>query len=108
MKSDNNLPGKVVPIKIINPHGQSGWITCIISGRWVQAKVYDEPSHYGVNDYSRTSKLCIGKTDIVRSNQNFFEQIDYNYDRGLDFNNLEDKDLVNDVVKTLETLPKIF
>lgn len=71
-------------MQILSAHDQRGWITAIIEGRWVQAKVYDEPSHYGING-GRVSKLAIGKTDTRQQYSNFFDQMDYNYDRGLDF-----------------------
>ncbi len=94
-------------MRILKPHDQSGWITCIIAGRWVQAKVYDEPSSYGVRD-CRVSKLTIGKTEHRDPNQNFFDQMDYNYDRGLDFNNLKDPSILETVLTELNNLPKIF
>jgi len=85
---------------------ESGWITCVIEGRWVQAKVYDEPSDYGVYK-GRVSKLAIGKCDHTRPFENFFEQMAYNYDRGLDFNNLP-KGLLKKIVNELEKLPRAF
>lgn len=71
-------------MQILQAHDHYGWITAIIEGRWVQAKVYDEPSVYGVNE-GRVSKLAISKTDTCDPTRNFFDQMDYNYDRGLDF-----------------------
>lgn len=94
-------------MKILEPHSQTGWITCIIEGHWVQAKVYDMPSDYGVGGFGRVSKLAIGKTDRVEPYQNFFDQMCYNYDRGLDFDEAP-KGLVNKVVAELEKLPKLF
>lgn len=47
--------------------------------KW-QAKVYDEPSHYGI-DGGRVSKLSICNAD---------KTCVYNYDRGLDFDNAPD------------------
>ena len=92
-------------MKIIKPHTDIGWITAIIEGRWVQAKVYDEPSTFGIND-GRVSKCCIGKTDQRDPCQGFFSQMDYNYDRGLDFDNLS-PGVLDKVVAELETLPKV-
>ena len=37
-------------MKILKNHDENGWITAIIEGRWVQAKVYDNPSVYGIDD----------------------------------------------------------
>jgi hypothetical protein len=94
-------------MKILSPHDQTGWITCIIAGRWVQAKVYDEPSTYGVNN-CRVSKLTIGKTQYRDPSQDFFDQMDYNYDRGLDFNNLTDPTILETVLTELNNLPSCF
>lgn len=91
-------------MKIIKEHDEFGWITAIIEDRWVQAKVYDEPSMYGIND-GRVSKLSISKTSKRDPNQNYFEQMCYNYDRGLDFDDAP-KGLVDKIVAELEKLPK--
>lgn len=94
-------------MKIIDPHShESGWITAVINGRWVQAKVYDEPSEYGVNG-GRVSKIAIAKTAIQNPNRNFFDQICYNYDRGLDFDHAP-AGLVEKIIGQLESLPKLF
>ncbi len=92
-------------MKILDPHSYTGWITVVIDGHWVQAKVYDEPSTFGVGGWGRVSKLAIGKTDTVDRNKNFFDQICYNYDRGLDFDRAPEG-LVDKVVAELEKLPK--
>lgn len=84
----------------------TGWITAIIENRWCQAKVYDDPSTFGIND-GRVSKLAVGKLGTVKSGQNFFDQIDFNYDRGLDFDNLPDG-VLDAIVSVLEKLPKVF
>lgn len=93
-------------MEITTPHAQTGWVTAIIEGHWVQAKVYDEPSTYGVND-GRVSKLVISKTAIWNPKTNFFDQMCFNYDRGLDFD-AAPAGLVDKVIAALETLPKIF
>lgn len=93
-------------MKILQPHSKTGWITAVIDGRWVQAKVYDDPSDYGI-DNGRVSKLAIGKTDTRDPNQDFFAQMCYNYDRGLDFKKISIKQ-VRSIVAQLETLPKLF
>jgi len=92
-------------MQIITPHKSTGWITVVISGRWAQAKVYDNPSTFGINN-GRVSKLCIGKTEIRDNNSNFFDQMDYNYDRRLDFDNLPEGVLTR-IVAELEKLPPI-
>jgi hypothetical protein len=92
-------------MEIISPHDQYGWITAIIEDRWVQAKVYDLPSTYGVND-GRVSKISIGKTRYRDPTQNFFEQMCFNYDRGLDFDEAPEG-LVDKIVAELEKLPPL-
>lgn len=93
-------------MKILEQHSEHGWITAIIQGRWVQAKVYDEPSTFGIND-GRVSKCCISKTNSRDKNKNFFDQMDYNYNRGEDFNNLS-PELLEGIIEELESLPKTF
>ncbi len=88
---------------IIKPHDYTGWITAIIQGRWVQAKVYDEPSTFGINN-GRVSKLAVGKTRTRDSSRDFFDQMCYNYDRGLDFDR-SSPGLINKIVAELEKLP---
>lgn len=92
-------------MKIIKKHDETRWITAIIDGRYVQAQVFDEPSSYGIND-GRVSKLTIGKTSKRDPNRNYFDQMAYNYDRGLDFDNLPDG-VLDKVVAELEALPAI-
>ncbi len=93
-------------MQILSAHDQYGWITAIIEGRWVQAKVFDEPSCYGIND-GRVSKLCIGKTDSRDPTRNFLDQMDYNYDRGLDFKRRTlPIATFRKIVAQLEALPK--
>lgn len=92
---------------ILQPHNvETGWITAVIENRWVQAKVYDEPSDYGINN-GRVSKLVVGKTSTRDPQRNFFEQMCYNYDRGLDFDRAP-KGLIDKIVAQLETLPRLF
>jgi hypothetical protein len=55
---------------------QNGYITAIINNRWVMAKVYDEPSDYGVNG-CRVSKLWIGKRASRDKQANFLDQMVY-------------------------------
>lgn len=88
---------------ILEPRSGTGWITAVIDGRWVQAKVYDEGSRFGIGN-GRVSKLSIGKTDRCDSSRNFFDQMCYHYDRGLDFE--APKGLVKRIVDWLEALPK--
>lgn len=93
-------------MKILEPHSETGWITAIIENHWVQAKVYDEPSTYGIND-GRVSKIAIAKTDYRDPNKPFHPQLCYNYDRGINFDHAP-AGLVDKVVAELEKLPKLF
>lgn len=90
-------------MQIIKAHDEYGWITAVIDNRWVQAKVYNEKSEFGING-GRVSKLAIGKTSQRDPQSNFFEQICYNYDRGLDFSKIS-KELLKSIVNQLESLP---
>ena len=90
-------------MEIIKEHDQYGWITAIIDGRYVSAKVYDTPSVFGINN-GRVSKCSIGKTSERDSGKNYFDQMDYNYDRGLDFDNLPEG-VLESIVAKLEQLP---
>jgi len=93
---------KEIQMMIEDDRNNSGWVTCLIAGKWVQAKVYDEPSEYGIND-GRVSKLAVLKTGMRDRSAPFGDQLDYNYDRGLDYSNLPDED-VNVIVTALEKL----
>ncbi len=91
-------------MKILNPWDDHNWITAVIEGRWVEAKVFAEPSTFGIND-GRVSKLAIGKTGERCPFLPFFEQMAYNYDRGLDFDDLP-PGVLDKVVETLEDYVK--
>lgn len=94
-------------MQILKEHDQYGYITAIIEGRWVHAKVYDEPSHYGIND-GRISKLSIGKTESRDPTKEFFPQMDYNYDRRFDFKRRTlPIATFRKIVAQLEALPKL-
>lgn len=80
-----------------------GWVITVIAGRYVEAKVYDEPSLFGVNN-GRVSKLTIGKTATRNHKRPFFQQMAYNYDRGLDFDELP-PGVLDEVLAELEALP---
>lgn len=96
-----------VPYRVINEHSYAGWITLVVEGRLVEAKVYDEPSIFGVND-GRVSKIAIGKTDSRDYNADYFDQMSYNYDRGLDFHDLEtlSEEKLSAILEILENLPQ--
>lgn len=93
-----------------NRHADN-WITGIYYGkrgeRWFQAKVYNETSTYGVND-CRVSKLAISKANVTSriGNEPFFDLVSYNYDRGLDFNRLNQSQyILQDILDYLNNLP---
>jgi len=88
---------------LLKAHDKYGWVTCRIEGRYVQAKVYDQKSSFGING-GRVSKLSIGKTAYINSNLDFLEQMDFNYDRGADFNHLP-RGVLGKVLVELEALP---
>jgi hypothetical protein len=91
-------------MKIIKPQTAPGWITVEIDGRRIEAKVYNTGSGYGING-GRVSKLAIMKKNHVRDRDaNYFEQLDFNYDRGLDFDNLP-AGVLDNIVAQLEALP---
>jgi len=83
---------------------QDNWITAIVHGRWIQAKIYNEPSTFGINN-GRISKLVISKTDGRDPDKSFLPQMAYNYDRGEDFNRIE-PGLLNKIVRKLEGFPR--
>lgn len=70
------------------------WYSFNFDGLTGQAKVFDEPSQYGINQ-GRISKLSINGGDISL----------YNYDRGLDFSYIKDE-VIEEICKFLETYIK--
>lgn len=93
-------------MKVLEAHSKTGWITAIIQDHWVQAKVYDEPSTYGVNN-GRVSKIAVSKTNSRNPEKPFFEQLCFNYDRGLDFDK-SPEGLIEKIITELESLPLLF
>jgi hypothetical protein len=100
--------------KILEPHNiNTGYVTMIAHGRWIESKVYDDPSDYGVRN-CRVSKISIAKEGIhllgIESGLNFFDNCDYNYDRGLDFHNKKalPKKTLNDILDYLNAMPQLF
>lgn len=78
-------------VRLISFPDNSPWVKGEIEGREFGAKLFDEPSGFGINN-GRVSKMWI---DGIA-----------NYDRGWDFG--EDDPLINDVVDYLEATPKRF
>ncbi len=73
---------------------------------WCEAKIFDVGSSYGINS-GRVSKLSVGKSAKRDYSQNFFNQMAYHYDRGLDFDDLP-PGVLDSIVAQLEALPKAF
>lgn len=91
-------------MKILEPYDELGWITAIIDDRWCQAKIYDQPSEYGING-SRVKILFVGKISIQVEEKDFLPQMDYSYyGRVLDFDNLPEG-VLDSILEQLETLP---
>jgi len=66
------------------------WVTGQVDGHWFQAKVFAEPSEYGINE-GRVSKLTISKTDSWPGFDP--KKLVMNYDRGWDFGRKNNKPL---------------
>lgn len=92
-------------VEILEPHAWTGWITAVIDGHWFQAKVYDRPSTFGIND-GRVSKLAVFKESFRDPTRSFFDQTCYNYDRGLDFDEAPEG-LVDKIVEWCGKLDKM-
>lgn len=67
-----------------NLHRKGNWIVGTVDGLEVQAKVYDEPSQFGMELDGRISKLWVKIPDGM---------VVYNYDRGLDVDYLNTEGL---------------
>ena len=93
---------KEIQIMLKDERQRSGWVTCVIAARWVQAKVYDEGSQFGING-GRVSKLIVSK-DMMKPKVFTKEGLDFSYDRGADYSNLPEKDVAV-IVAALEKLP---
>ena len=79
------------------------WYETTIDGRWLQAKIYNEGSQFGING-GRVSKLGICKPGMKFAGWN---TVDYNYDRGLDFDHLPDG-VLDKILAELEALPPLY
>jgi len=88
-------------MEILDQHSVT-WITAVIEDRWVQAKINDKPSLFGVNG-GRVLMLAIGKTADRDSRDKFLEQMDYNFQRQVDFNNLPEG-LLEEILEELENV----
>lgn len=85
--------------------GSGGWVDGTINGYRFQAKVFDEPSRFGIHD-GRTSKLMIWDEAERQRARNIFSASIMNYDRGWDIEpEPEHTGLVEALVSYLEKLP---
>lgn len=95
---------------VVDTRRSDGWIQFVAHNRFVEAKVFNEGSHYGIND-GRVSKLVIAKDGITKlglgSGLSFHESLEYSYDRGEDMNTIP-ANVLNDIVEYLEALPEVW
>lgn len=78
---------------------ESGWTYAHIDGHYVEAKVYDTGSMFGING-GRVSKLTIRRT-LKENSASLFH-----YDRGWDKGDSENP-IVQRIVEQLETLDTV-
>ena len=82
---------------------ETGWIIAVIEGRVCEAKVYDQPSPWGI-DRGRVHRLMVlrkQKTPIPRT---FYESFDFYYSRELIRNELP-PEVLEKILLELEALP---
>ena len=82
-----------------NLEKQGLWVTGVIEKKYISAKVFDQPSKFGINN-SRVSKLKISQDAKGSSKQTV-----YSYDRGLNFSNIPES-ILNQILLVLQELPK--
>jgi hypothetical protein len=90
--------------RIMNPPRDigGGWMEGFIGKYTFQAKVYDEPSTFGIND-GRVSKLMVWDEVVRQKESNIFTASIINYDRGWD---IEPK--TDEAKGILETILKLW
>lgn len=88
--------------RIMNPPRDigNGWLEGFIGKYTFQAKVYDEPSTFGIND-GRVSKLMVWDEVVRQEKSNIFTASIINYDRGWDImpKTEEDKYILETILK---------
>ena len=91
--------------RIICSERSEGWVKGTVNGYHFQAKVYDEPSVYGINE-GRISKLMVWDEAQRQQHRNIFRAALMNYDRGWDIEpQPEYAEMINKLVLYLEALP---
>jgi len=97
---------KVSGYTIAAKQAKEGWIDGTINGMRFQARVYNEGSHYGI-DEGRVSKLSIWDENIRTACRNFFNACTVNYDRGWDIRPQKAayKKMLAALLEYLESLP---
>lgn len=84
----------------------SNWVSGTVGHYTFEAKLFDDPSTYGIKN-GRVSKLSI--YDRSKIKDSFFDGCIVNYDRGWDIRpKKEDKPYYNAVMALLETAPRRF
>lgn len=81
---DNDMSKNATTKKINLRHAGGNWVIGTVDGLEVQAKVFEEPSHYGMELDGRISKLWVKIPG---------GQVLYSYDRGPDIDYLDTEGL---------------
>jgi hypothetical protein len=87
-----NATPDIASINTLKDRG-GNWLMGQVGGFEVQAKVFTEPSSFGMELDRRISKLWVALPGTPRT-------VLYNYDRGLDVNHLKD-DALAEIVKAV-------
>ncbi len=85
-------------MKILQAPTDSNWVTAIVDGFYTQAKIFAEPSTFGVNN-GHVSKLC-----VCEGTHWDHTKVIINYDRGWDVG--EERPEVDSIVSQLEDYAK--
>ena len=85
-------------VRVIDPIDKRGWVTIVIDGHWVSAKVSLAPSRNGING-GKVFKLCIAAGERFGG----LDHAIYNFSRGLDFDKTP-SGLLERILAYLETL----
>ena len=85
-----------------------GFVDAVIDGHWVQAKVFRQPSSYGINE-GRVSKLAVAIDERplgLSSGRNFHDNLIIHYDRGWDGDGGRNSEKLDSIVAQLENYAK--
>lgn len=98
--------GNLMKFKIESANENTNWVVGTYKGLEVQAKVFDEPSEFGIRE-GRVSKLEVSRSkDEIRSraSSRMGKDVLYSYDRGEDVNKLSSS-IFDGLLAELESLP---